>query len=124
MELGLSGLCVRKVATEFAIVMLLDDESQITVEVDSKLSGENGEVVDLAMDRTESWCQQLNSLEGRKIVSATTGLITSGDLLVEFEKKCSVYVPPSHDYEAWSVSAPREKMIISMPGGKLATWRG
>lgn len=45
-------------------------------------------------------------------------------LSVTFEGGAELQVAPDPWYESWTVTGPNGFMVVCMPGGQLATWKG
>ncbi|MBB2497649.1 hypothetical protein H5411_00660 [Amycolatopsis echigonensis] len=46
----------------------------------------------------------------------------AGALNIVFDSGAVIRVEPDDEYEAWTVSGPGGFLVVSMPGGELATW--
>ncbi|HWD05923.1 MAG TPA: DUF6188 family protein [Amycolatopsis sp.] len=46
----------------------------------------------------------------------------SGALIIAFDSGAMIHVESDDEYEAWTVGGPDGFLVVSMPGGELATW--
>lgn len=63
-------------------------------------------------------CAPLLQLIGQSVRSVT--LASDGSLNVELSH-CTIRIPATDSYEAWSIAAP-EFRVVCGPGGELTTW--
>jgi hypothetical protein len=64
--------------------------------------------------------QPMKELLQQTVTTAETG--DSGALRLTFGNGAVISVEPDDEYEAWAVSGPGGFLVVSMPGGELATW--
>jgi hypothetical protein len=120
MKLGLENRELRSVLTDRTVRMEYSDayfvgiESPFTVEL-------QGRIVSLSPEDDEEAFKPLREMICQTVADAVAA--KSGSLTVLFANGVRITVEPDPAYEAWNVSGPDGMLVVSTPGGKLATWR-
>lgn len=116
---SLAGQTVTRVSYEYGIRLLFSDSSWAYIETSFELHYD-GQAY--AIDP-----EKINENSARVLVVlhddvVTSGVTDDGGLWLTFANGARIEVPPSWDYEAWSIGLSNPKsQIISTPGGSGIT---
>ena len=120
MDLGLKGKRLQSVLIDYTLRLQLSDVYFIVIESPFNLDFE-GRYVSLSPEEdADEDFEPIRLLVGRTVEEATAD--ESGTLRIRFSYGTLLRVPPDEAYEAWNVSGPDGALVVSTPGGKLATW--
>lgn len=120
-DLKLVGFIVQKVIVESTVLLGLEGSTPretATVLIEGAFTLKQGNEtfelnpVSLSRDTTPNFL-------GKRIVKAVAS--TGGALTIALDDASRLEVPASLDYEAWEVSKT-DSLVVSQPGGELATW--
>ncbi|MEU4675133.1 DUF6188 family protein [Amycolatopsis sp. NPDC023774] len=120
MNLGLEGKKLLSTTVEYSAVLHFSDD--YTARIESPFSFRStGKKYDLSPDSDpqESF-QPMAILLHQAVTRAEAD--DSGSLSLVFDNGATIHVEPDDEYEAWTVSGPDGFLVVSMPGGELATW--
>ena len=120
MRFDVSGQQVTYCMVDYAFSLHLEGGLNLRVESDFIFTDASGTVHGITPESDPTTCGPALGL-----ARATTGsLVTTDDgvLEIEFEDGARIVVPPSEDYEAWSLTERNGVKVVSTPGGELATW--
>lgn len=114
----LDGQVVTEVSWKVPLSLRTGDGWSLSVETDMVVVRADGDrFIYSAEDRAapKDLAQGLSGL-----IVDQTQIGDQGDLLMEFEDRSQIAVPPSTDTVAWTLSAPTGQRYVCGPGGEVA----
>ena|SRR5213593_2434577 len=120
-DLRLRGKIVSRCCIDAAFsIEFLEKGFRTVIRIARQMSIEQGGMrLELSAEKPTEAAQA--SIVLRKTVAQAIGL-KDGTLDVSFADGSSLVVPADPDYEAWELSASDGFLVVSRPGGGLATW--
>jgi hypothetical protein len=120
MNLGLEGKKLLSKTVEYSAVLHFSDDYTARIESPFKFSLP-GKHYNLSPDSDpqESFLP-MEVLLNQAVTKSEAD--DSGALSLVFDNGAKIHVEPDDEYEAWTVSGPDGFLVVSMPGGELATW--
>ncbi|GAB4002083.1 hypothetical protein GCM10029992_39350 [Glycomyces albus] len=114
----LSGQVVTEVSWKVPLSLRTGDGWHLTVETDMIVVRADGDKFLCSADDRAAPKTLAPELSGRIVDQTMIG--GQGDLLMEFEDRSQIAVPPDLDAAAWSLSAPTGQRYVCGPGGEVS----
>lgn len=121
MNLGIAGQSVERVAFDFGVTLITDDDSEIRIETAFTLRALDGASFLIDPAKPGDSAAVLTSVLHEMITGATANDAT-GSLDLEFVHGGRIEVLPNDAYEAWSFTTRDGARAVALPGGGLSTW--
>ncbi|MFJ9034811.1 DUF6188 family protein [Streptomyces sp. NPDC102274] len=121
--MNLRGVRVSRVSIEFRLTLTLDSGWEVALETPARLSSgsirtDSGVVLTPEVQDVAA----VLPLFGVAVLSAVA--FKSGTLRMVFEEGTHLTCPTDASFEAWQITGPGGRRIVSLPGGDLGVWSG
>jgi hypothetical protein len=119
-SLPVTGLTITRVCFDYAIVLLMDDGSELRLQVAMSMEGKGVPESTITPQSVGPHASWLAGLLHREMVSAL--IDPSGRVEIEIEGPARIVVAPHSQYEAWTYAGPSGQKAVCLPGGGVTTW--
>ena len=120
MKLTWEGDSVISVCFDGAVTLQTSADYELRVETNAAIEIPGEAALAFDPERPGTVAARLVNLIGKRVSRAEA--TNTGVLDIHFDDRVQLVVPPNDNYEAWSISGPRQERIVCMPGGELAIW--
>ncbi|WP_020662058.1 DUF6188 family protein [Amycolatopsis benzoatilytica] len=120
MNLGLEGKKLLSITVEYSAVLHFSDDYTARIESPFSFSVPGRQYSFSPESDPQESFQPMDILLSQ--VVANSDVDDSGTLRIAFDNGAAIQAEKDDEYEAWTVSGPDGFLVVSMPGGELATW--
>ena len=114
------GQSVTYCTIDYAFSLHLEGGLNLRIESDFTFTDPPGSMHEITPESDPVTCGP--ALSRARATTRSMATTAAGVLEIIFEDEARIVVPPSDDYEAWSLTEKSGVKVVSMPGGELATW--
>lgn len=120
MNLGLEGKTLLSVTVECSAVLRFSGDYTARIEAPFSFNVPGEQYSFSPESDTQESFQPMDVLVSQVVVTSDSD--DSGTLRIAFGNGAAIQAEKDGEYEAWTVSGPDGFLVVSMPGGELATW--